>query len=264
MNAPSAPVQVNLVVTRLFHPLAEIHLGDLNLVLRARQNRQRAPSLGALGKVRRTHRQLEAFESVEAHLVGQFNVFVDSGFSCLAMMLWQELMRKVKSVEETIRLGRRTAQAQVGEGPLLEELDKNETELGMLAKSFMDHGDLVPDEVTIDMLKAEVEKNTDANGFIFDGFPRTNSQAKALDSFLAEKGEGINGMVALEVAEDLLVARLLKRGETSGRSDDQDESKIRNRFNEYETKTAILKDYYKTQNKYFGVDGVGVVARNTA
>ncbi|MCL4117560.1 UNVERIFIED_CONTAM: hypothetical protein GTU68_025138 [Idotea baltica] len=79
----------------------------------------------------------------------------------------------------------------------------------------MDKGDLVPDEVTINMLKAEVEKNEDANGFIFDGFPRTESQAKALDEFLVEKGQSINGMVALEVAEDLLVARLLKRGETS-------------------------------------------------
>lgn len=134
---------------------------------------------------------------------------------------------------------------------------KNNTELGILAKSFMDQGDLVPDEVTIDMLKAEVDKNTGVNGFIFDGFPRTNSQAKALDEFLAEKGEGINGMVALEVEEDLLVARLLKRGETSGRPDDQDESKIRNRFNEYETKTAVLKEYYQAQNKYFGVNGVG-------
>jgi len=140
---------------------------------------------------------------------------------------------------------------------------KNETELGMLAKSFMDNGDLVPDEVTIDMLKAEVEKNIDGNGFIFDGFPRTNSQAKALDVFLAEKGEGVNGMVALEASEDLLVERLLKRGETSGRSDDQDESKIRNRFNEYETKTAILKEYYEAQNKYFGVDGVGGIEEIT-
>ncbi len=136
---------------------------------------------------------------------------------------------------------------------------KNQTELGMLAKSYMDQGDLVPDEVTINMLKAEVEKNTEANGFIFDGFPRTNSQAKALDDFLAEKGEGINGMVALEVPEDLLVARLLKRGETSGRSDDQDESKIRNRFNEYETKTAVLKEYYHAQKKYYGVNGVGEI-----
>jgi len=136
---------------------------------------------------------------------------------------------------------------------------KNETELGMLAKSFMDKGNLVPDEITIDMLKAEVDKNGDANGFIFDGFPRTESQAKALDAFLQEKGETINGMVAIEVPEDLLVARLLKRGETSGRSDDQDESKIRNRFNEYETKTAILKHYYEDQDKYYGVDGVGSI-----
>ncbi len=140
---------------------------------------------------------------------------------------------------------------------------KNETELGILAKSYMDKGDLVPDEVTIDMLKAEVDKNEDANGFIFDGFPRTESQAKALDEFLQEKGETINGMVALEVPEDLLVARLLKRGETSGRPDDQDETKIRNRFNEYETKTAILKHYYEDQNKYYGVDGVGSIEEIT-
>jgi len=140
---------------------------------------------------------------------------------------------------------------------------KNETELGLLAKTFMDKGDLVPDEVTIDMLKAEVDRNTDARGFIFDGFPRTESQAKALDAFLEEKGESINGMVALEVAEDLLVARLLKRGETSGRPDDQDERKIRNRFHEYETKTAILKHYYEDQNKYYGVDGVGSVEEIT-
>ena len=140
---------------------------------------------------------------------------------------------------------------------------KNATDLGKLAKSYMDKGDLVPDEVTINMLKAEVDKNSDANGFIFDGFPRTESQAKALDEFLEAKGQSINGMVALEVAEDLLVARLLKRGETSGRPDDQDESKIRNRFNEYETKTSILKDYYAAQNKYFGVDGVGSIEEIT-
>jgi adenylate kinase len=141
---------------------------------------------------------------------------------------------------------------------------KNETELGSLAKSCMDQGDLVPDQVTIDMLKAEVEKNPEANGFIFDGFPRTESQAKALDDFLAEKGASINGMIAIEVPENLLVERLLKRGETSGRADDQDESKIRNRFNEYETKTAILKNYYAEQNKYYGVDGVGSIEEITS
>ncbi|KUO66792.1 MAG: adenylate kinase [Lutibacter sp. BRH_c52] len=135
----------------------------------------------------------------------------------------------------------------------------HKTELGMLAKSYMDKGDLVPDEVTIDMLKAEVDKNLNAKGFIFDGFPRTESQAKALDDFLEEKGEVISGMVALEVPEDLLVARLLERGKISGRTDDQDESKIRNRFNEYNTKTAVLKDYYQLQGKYYGADGVGSI-----
>lgn len=136
---------------------------------------------------------------------------------------------------------------------------KNKTELGMLAKSYMDNGNLVPDQVTIDMLKAEVNNNPNANGFIFDGFPRTESQAASLDEFLKEKNTSISGMVALEVPENLLVERLLNRGKTSGRPDDQDESKIRNRFNEYESKTAILKEYYQRQNKYFGIDGVGSI-----
>ena len=136
---------------------------------------------------------------------------------------------------------------------------KNSTKLGLLAKKYMDEGDLVPDEVTINMLKAEVEKNADANGFIFDGFPRTQSQADALDAFLGDKGEQINGMIALEVPEDALVTRLLERGKTSGRTDDTDEGKIRNRFNEYNTKTAILKDYFDAQNKYYGINGVGSI-----
>ncbi|ARV06459.1 adenylate kinase [Polaribacter sp. SA4-10] len=140
---------------------------------------------------------------------------------------------------------------------------KNQTKLGLLAKKYMDEGDLVPDEVTINMLKAEVEKNAKANGFIFDGFPRTESQAEALDTFLAEKGEQINGMVALEVPEDKLVERLLERGKTSGRTDDTDESKIRNRFNEYNTKTAVLKDYFETQGKYYGLNGVGSIEEIT-
>lgn len=140
---------------------------------------------------------------------------------------------------------------------------KNKTELGVLAKSYMDKGDLVPDEVTINMLEAEVDKNPEANGFIFDGFPRTEDQAQALDAFLTKKNEGINGMIALEVPEDLLVERLLERGKTSGRPDDQNEEKIRNRFNEYNTKTAILKDFYAAQNKYYGVDGVGSIEEIT-
>ena len=140
---------------------------------------------------------------------------------------------------------------------------KNETDLGILAKTFMDKGDLVPDEVTINMLEAEVDKNANAQGFIFDGFPRTQSQAEALDDFLSKKGETIKGMVALEVPEDLLVERLLERGKTSGRADDTDEKKIRNRFNEYNTKTAVLKEYYAAKGNYFGVNGVGSIEEIT-
>ncbi|MGY0391789.1 adenylate kinase [Bizionia sp. KMM 8389] len=136
---------------------------------------------------------------------------------------------------------------------------KNETALGMLAKSYMDKGELVPDEVTIDMLNAEVEKNADAKGFIFDGFPRTNAQADALDKLMNQKDSQINAMIALEVDDEVLVQRLLERGKTSGRTDDADESIIRNRIKEYYNKTAILKDYYSEQDKYFGVDGVGSI-----
>ncbi|WP_299336011.1 adenylate kinase [uncultured Psychroserpens sp.] len=136
---------------------------------------------------------------------------------------------------------------------------KNETALGMLAKSYIDKGALVPDQVTIDMLNAEVEKNADAKGFIFDGFPRTNAQAEALDKLMDSKDSQINAMIALEVDDEVLVGRLLERGKTSGRKDDSDESIIRNRIKEYYKKTAILKDYYTAQDKYFGVDGVGSI-----
>ncbi|WP_452222909.1 adenylate kinase [Lacinutrix chionoecetis] len=136
---------------------------------------------------------------------------------------------------------------------------KNETALGTLAKSFMDKGELVPDQVTIDMLNAEVEKNAGAKGFIFDGFPRTNAQAEALDALMESKDSQINAMIALEVDDEILVKRLLERGKSSGRPDDANETVIRNRIKEYYTKTAVLKNYYSAQDKYFGVDGVGKV-----
>lgn len=136
---------------------------------------------------------------------------------------------------------------------------KNNTELGQLAKSYMDKGDLVPDEVTISMLKEEVEKNPKAAGFIFDGFPRTTAQAEALDNFLDSKDMKIDATIALEADDDILVARLLERGKESGRSDDQDESKIRNRFDEYNQKTAPLKDFYTNQNKFYSVNGIGEI-----
>ncbi|AWX43846.1 Adenylate kinase [Flagellimonas maritima] len=137
---------------------------------------------------------------------------------------------------------------------------KNGTELGKLAKSFMDRGDLVPDEVTIDMLKEEVEKNPDAAGFIFDGFPRTTAQAEALDNFLGSKDMEINATIALEADDNILVARLLERGKLSGRTDDQDEGKIRNRFDEYNQKTAPLKAYYEKQGKFHSVNGIGEIS----
>ena len=140
---------------------------------------------------------------------------------------------------------------------------KNETALGMLAKSYIDKGELVPDQVTIDMLNAEVEKNADANGFIFDGFPRTNAQAEALDKLMDSKDSQINAMIALEVKDEILVKRLIGRGKTSGRADDADESIIRNRIKEYYNKTAILRDYYSAQDKYHGVDGVGSIEEIT-
>ena len=140
---------------------------------------------------------------------------------------------------------------------------KNETALGKLAKSYIDQGDLVPDQVTIDMLEAEVEKNPQAKGFIFDGFPRTEAQAESLDTFLAKKEMAVSGTIALEANDDELVARLLKRGETSGRSDDQDEAKIRNRFDEYNEKTAPLRAFYSAQNKFHSINGIGSIEEIT-
>ncbi|WP_185783453.1 adenylate kinase [Croceivirga lutea] len=140
---------------------------------------------------------------------------------------------------------------------------KNGTELGKLAKSFIDNGDLVPDEVTIKMLQDEVEKNSEAAGFIFDGFPRTTAQAEALDNFLESKDMQVNATIALEADDEILVARLLERGKASGRSDDQDESKIRNRFDEYNQKTAPLKNYYEGQGKFHAVNGIGDITEIT-
>ena len=137
----------------------------------------------------------------------------------------------------------------------------NNTELGTLAKSYMDKGELVPDTVTIDMLASEVDRSIDsAKGYIFDGFPRTTAQAEALDELLADKGLSVNATIALEADEDELTARLLERGKSSGRSDDTDEEKIRTRFAEYNAKTAPLIAYYKDQDKFHSVNGIGEIA----
>ena len=136
---------------------------------------------------------------------------------------------------------------------------KEGTNLGQLAKSYIDKGALVPDEVTIGMLEAEVNSNSNAKGFIFDGFPRTSAQAEALDDFLSSKGTQVSSMLALEVDENELITRLLERGKSSGRADDQDTSIIKNRIQVYEDETAVLKTYYANQNKFFGIEGVGSI-----
>lgn len=135
----------------------------------------------------------------------------------------------------------------------------NGTELGTLAKSYMDKGQLVPDEVTIKMLESEVAKHPEAKGFIFDGFPRTDVQADALEAFLAKRNTAVKVMLALDVDEDELVKRLLLRGKDSGRADDANEEVIRKRIQVYNSQTAVVADYYAAKNKYIKIDGVGSI-----
>ncbi|MEN9290467.1 MAG: hypothetical protein RLZZ357_310 [Bacteroidota bacterium] len=136
---------------------------------------------------------------------------------------------------------------------------KGETELGKLAKSYMDAGQLVPDAVTIDMLRSEVAKHTDPKGFIFDGFPRTNAQAQALDEFLSSLNTQISLMLALEVEEQELKTRLLKRAEVSGRADDADPAVIEKRISVYNQETAPVKAFYQAQEKFISIDGIGSI-----
>jgi len=133
----------------------------------------------------------------------------------------------------------------------------NNTPLGIEAKRYMDQGQLCPDTVTIGMLRAKVERHPEAGGFIFDGFPRTVAQAQALDRLLKGMSEQVNVLIALDVAEDEITSRLLERGKTSGRSDDQDESVIRKRFAVYQAETAPVYHHYEALDKARRVDGVG-------
>ena len=151
----------------------------------------------------------------------------------------------------------------ISTGDLFRYHIQGSTELGILAKYYMDRGDLVPDKVTIDMLEEAVTQNSNVEGFIFDGFPRTTGQAEALDAFLTNKSMSITATIALEANDKILIERLINRGKTSGRVDDQDENKIRNRFEEYNNKTAPLKSFYSTQGKFYSVNGIGSVEEIT-
>ena len=144
-------------------------------------------------------------------------------------------------------------------GNLLREEIANKTPLGIEAKKFIDHGQLVPDEVVIAMVGSFFDKHKEANGFLFDGFPRTVAQAQALDKLLALKKTDIAVVLALDVTEEELVKRLLNRGKTSGRTDDTDESVIRKRFSVYTNETSPVADYYKKVRKFKGIHGEGSV-----
>ena len=144
-------------------------------------------------------------------------------------------------------------------GDLLRNEISQKTSLGQAAQNFMDQGQLVPDEVVIGMISSALDANPGAHGFLFDGFPRTSAQAEALDRLLELKKTPIAVMLALDVSEEELVKRLVKRGETSGRSDDNNENVIRARIMEYHNKTAAVADHYKVFDKVVLVKGEGSV-----
>ena len=148
---------------------------------------------------------------------------------------------------------------QISTGDMLRAAVKAGTELGVAAKKIMDAGGLVSDDIIIGLVKDRLTQPDCSKGYLFDGFPRTLAQAAALDAFLESKNQNITATVALDADDNILVQRLLERGKTSGRPDDQDEEKIRNRYDEYNQKTAPLMNYYKSQRKFHAVNGIGTI-----
>lgn len=144
-------------------------------------------------------------------------------------------------------------------GDILRSEVKNNTKLGTEAKEYMDRGDLVPDAVVIGMIENKITANTEANGFIFDGFPRTVAQAEALDNMLAGHNKSIDAVLALQVPEKELIGRILNRGKTSGRTDDKDEALIQNRVKEYNNKTMAVAKHYEAKNVFYSIKGLGTV-----
>lgn len=160
---------------------------------------------------------------------------------------------------QSVKLQEKYQLMHISTGDLFRMHMRENTELGKEAKSYIEKGDLVPDEVTIGMMNDKIENSPEAKGFIFDGFPRTAAQAEALDKFLNEKGTPVSKMIALDVDDDELVKRLLIRGKDSGRADDQNEEIIRNRIAVYNEKTLPVASFYEKQGKYVAVEGVGTI-----
>ena len=146
----------------------------------------------------------------------------------------------------------------ISTGDVLRAEIKNGTELGKTAKGYIDQGQLIPDELMIDILASVFDSFKDSKGVIFDGFPRTIAQAEALKTMLAERGQDVSVMVDLEVPEDELMVRLIKRGKDSGRADDNEET-IKKRLHVYHSQTAPLIDWYKNEKKYQHINGLGTM-----
>ena len=147
----------------------------------------------------------------------------------------------------------------IATGDLFRKHIGKNTELGIRAKSYIDAGNLVPDEVVIGMVEDKIQENLEATGFIFDGFPRTVNQADALDKMLTKHGLSISGMLALQVPEEELKIRIKERAKTSGRVDDQEGEKINNRIQVYNRETSPVADYYKNQGKFIAINGIGSI-----
>ncbi len=145
----------------------------------------------------------------------------------------------------------------IATGDLFREHLGEGSALGLQARNYMDVGRLVPDQLVIDMVDEKLEEKSDTKGIIFDGFPRTIAQAKALDALLEQKNVPITGMIALDVPDQELITRLLERGKTSGRVDDQDGEKIATRLQVYRTETLPVANYYQAKGKYVEINGVG-------
>ncbi len=160
---------------------------------------------------------------------------------------------------QALKLTERYGLLHISTGDLFRYELGNNTPLGVLARSYMEKGHLVPDEVTVGMLRNKVDANPDVNGFIFDGFPRTIPQAEALDALLAERGESSSKLIMLDVTEDEIVTRILERGKSSGRADDNDAAIIRNRFEVYLNETSPVYDFYAQSGKSVKVHGIGSI-----
>ena len=142
----------------------------------------------------------------------------------------------------------------ISTGEVLRDHIKRETDLGKIAKSYIDEGQLIPDDLMIQILDSVLEEAKDKPGVIFDGFPRTIPQAEALKDLLKKRGKALHAVVGLEVPDDELVQRMINRGKMTGRADDNEET-IKKRLKVYHTQTSPLKDHYKKQNKYIAIDG---------